>query len=259
VRIRSGLAAAIVLAVCFTVPTSVAATPSATTVVSIPRVGALFVPYLPGLTQALGLPHECSASVVHSASRNVVLTAAHCIVGTGVGYGFAPGYHDGVFPYGVWSVRRVYVNAAWKTSHDPKHDYAFLVVAPRTIGGVVKNIENVVGGYLLGSVPPAGSTVTVDGYVAGARDRPITCTTTTYRTDGYPSIDCDGFADGTSGGPWLRSGAVVGVIGGLHQGGCTPGTSYSAPFGLDAHTDLARAVAGGRGDLLGSPGSDGCS
>src|SRR5439155_3587094 len=142
-----------------------------------------------------------------------------------------------------------------KTSHDPKHDYALLVVAPRIIGGIAKNIEDVVGSYVLGSAPPAGSKVTVDGYVAGVRDRPITCTANTYRTSGYPSFDCDGFANGTSGGPWIRSGSVVGVIGGLHQGGCTPRTSYSSPFGADVRADLARAVAGGPGDVVGTPGS----
>ena len=235
------------------------AAPTAQPVPSIPRVGAVFVPYLPVLTEVFGLPHTCSASVVHSSGHNVVLTAAHCIVGSGIGYAFAPGYHDGVFPYGAWTVRRVYVNPAWKANHDPHVDYAFLVVGPHTIGGVAKNIEDVVGAYPLGAAPPPGSTVTVDGYVTGSHDRPLTCTSTTYRTSGYPSFDCRGFADGTSGGPWLRAGSVVGVIGGLNQGGCTPNTSYSSPFGAATAAVLARAAAGGVGDLVTPAGSSGCS
>ncbi len=257
-RVRSRIAAAIAVALIVGAGGPVAATPS-TTVVSVPRVGAIFVPYVPGLTQALHLPHTCTGSVVHSPSRNIVVTAAHCILaGNGTGFAFAPGYHDGVFPYGAWTVRRVYVNPAWKANHDPLHDYAFLVVAPRTIAGISKNIEDVVGAYPLGAAPVAGTTVTVDGYLLGSHDRPLSCTTSTYLVSGYPTVDCAGFGDGTSGGPWLRGGKVVGVIGGLHQGGCVDGTSNTSPFGADTAADLARAAAGGPGDFLGVPGSDGC-
>jgi len=259
VRIRAA-AAVIGISLALSIPaTPIGATP-ATTAPPIPRVGAVFFPYLPGLTQLLGLPHTCTGSVVHSASRNVVLTAAHCVLsGSGAGFAFAPGYHDGVFPYGMWTVRRVYVNPAWKASHDPLHDYAFLTVAPRTVGGVSRNIEDVVGAYSLGTAPAAGTTVTVDGYLLGAHDRALTCTTSTYVVAGYPTVDCAGFGDGTSGGPWLRGDQVVGVIGGLHQGGCVDGTSNTSPFGSDVAADLARAAAGGPGDFLGLPGSSGCT
>ena len=236
----------------------VAAMGSAVHVTDIPRVGALYFPSGLGLTQRLDLPHHCSGSVVASPGHNLVLTAAHCVYDAGLGYQFAPGYHDGQFPYGLWTVRRVYVDPAWRAGHDPAHDWAFLAIAPLTVNGKVRNIQDLVGGYPLASAPPVGATVTVDGYVAGHNDEPITCTTVTYRTVGFPSMDCDGFANGTSGGPWLEGGQVVGVIGGLHQGGCTPSTSYSAPFGADTVADYARAVAGGAGDSPGFPGSDGC-
>jgi hypothetical protein len=49
--------------------------------------------------------------------------------------------------------------------------------------------------------------------------------------------DCDGYADGTSGGPFLAQvskatgrGTVIGVIGGDQQGGDTPDVSYSIRF-----------------------------
>lgn len=230
------------------------AVPTAHQVTSIPTVGPLFFPSILGLAPRLGLPHYCSASVVHSAGRNLVLTAAHCVYGTGLGIEFAPGDHDGVSPHGVWVVRRVYLDAAWVARRDPHRDFALLQMAPH---GTTR-IETVTGASVLGAAPAPGSTVTVDGYVAGSGGRPITCTTAAYLTAGYPSFDCAGFADGVSGGPWLSGDHVVGVIGGLHQGGCTPSTSYSSPFGAAIAALLVRAQAGGRGDVAPIPGGDGC-
>jgi hypothetical protein len=235
-------------------PTTAVAAPAARTVTSIQSVGPLFFPSLLGLGPALGLPHFCSGSVVHSASRDLVLTAAHCVYGTGVGFEFAPGYHDGVSPYGVWTVTRVYVDPAWTRDQDPQHDVALLRVAPR--GG--QQIEDRTAAAVLTRAPAAGMPVTVDGYVAGSGGRPITCTAPVYYTSGFPSFDCAGYADGVSGGPWLTGAHAVGVVGGLHQGGCTDSTSYSPAFGADTFALLARAQAGGRGDIAPIPGSDGC-
>jgi hypothetical protein len=228
--------------------------PAAQTVTSIPSVGPLFFPSLLGLGPALGLPHTCSASVVHSAGRNLVLTAAHCVFGTGLGFEFAPGYHDGVSPNGVWTVLRVYVDPAWTASQDPQHDVAILQVAPRA----GQQVEDRTGAAALGLAPAADTPVTVDGYVAGSGGRPITCTAPVYYTAGFPSFDCAGYAAGVSGGPWLSGGHVVGVVGGLHQGGCTDSTSYSPAFGAGVTALLARAEQGGSGDVAPFPGSDGC-
>jgi hypothetical protein len=236
-----------------------AATPSATTVRSIPRVGALFFPSYLGSALLLGLPHGCSASVVHSPQHDLVLTAAHCIVGNGVGYDFVPGYHDGVAPHGVWSAQHVYVDPAWIADRDPQHDYAFLQVAPKQWHGARHEIEDLTGAFTLGDQPLPGSTVSVDGYLTGVRDRPITCTSTVYDTDGFPSFDCGGFANGTSGGPWVRGAKVVGVIGGLHQGGCTPSTTYSAAFGADVHAVWTRAATHTDPDFVPVAGPDGCA
>ncbi|MDP9117558.1 MAG: trypsin-like peptidase domain-containing protein [Actinomycetota bacterium] len=231
---------------------------NATTVTEIPAVGAIFVPSVLSLAVLLGLPHECSGSVVHSASRDLVLTAAHCVVGPGIGYGFAPEYHDGQAPEGVWSVIRVYVNPAWTRTQDPQHDYAFLQVAPQLWHGALRNLEDVAGAHTLATAPARASLVTVDGYVQGANDEPITCTATVYDTAEYPSFDCGGFGAGTSGGPWLQGSRVVGVIGGRQQGGCADATSYTSAFGPDIGVDLARAGSGAPGDFAPLGGSSGC-
>lgn len=219
-----------------------------------PTAGALFFPSVLGLGPTLNLPHYCSASVIDSPGHDLVLTAAHCVFGTGAGIEFAPGFSDGATPYGVWAVSRVYVDAQWRTGHDPQHDFAIL----RMVARHGRNVEDATGGHPIGSAPTAGTPVKVTGYVAGSGGAPVTCTAPVYYTAGYPSFDCAGFAGGVSGGPWLSNGAVVGEIAGLHQGGCTPTTSYSPAFGPAIVALLARAEAGGHGDVAPVPGSDGC-
>jgi hypothetical protein len=154
----------------------------------------------------------------------------------------------------VWAVRRVYVDAAWRARQDPQHDLAILQVAPH--GDT--EVEDVTGASELGTAPAPGTAVTVVGYVAGSGGAPLRCTTHTYDTHGFPAVDCPDFADGVSGGPWLHGRHLVGTTGGLHQGGCTPATSYSAAFGRAAAHLLARAEAGGPGDIAPIPGNDGC-
>ena len=245
-RLRS-LAAVLLaaLGICSTQGAAAGATARATTGASIPTVGALFIPSVLGLGPRLGLPHYCSASVVHSPGHDLVLTAAHCVYGTGFAIEFAPGFHDGISPYGVWAVRRAYLDPQWLHGQDPHHDFAVLQLGRK--GGL--GVEDRTGpAPTLHSAPAAGSTVTVDGYVAGSGGRPISCAARVYYTLGYPAFDCAGFKGGVSGGPWLQGGHLVGVIGGLHQGGCTADTSYSAPFGAAVAELLARAERGGPGN-----------
>jgi hypothetical protein len=218
--------------------------PTAQTVTSIPTVGALFYPSVLGLLPMLNGPHFCSGSVVHSSGHDLVLTAAHCVYGPGLTLEFAPGFHDGIAPYGVWDVTKLYIDPAWAAGQDPHRDVALLQVAPRD----GRQIEDVVGAHPLG-VPSIGAAVTVDGYPAGSGGEPITCTNHIYDTQGYPSFDCNGFVSGVSGGPWYTGDRLVGATGGLDQGGCTDATSYSAPFGAWTFGLLQRAEADGPGDL----------
>ncbi|MET3962677.1 hypothetical protein ABIE44_002611 [Marmoricola sp. OAE513] len=220
-----------------------AAVPTAHQVETVPATGAIFYPSILGLFPTLGLPHFCSASVVDSPTRDLVVTAAHCVFGTGPTIEFAPLLHDNSLPAGVWSVTKIYIDPAWAKTFDPRHDVAFLRVAPR--GG--KKIEDVVDGHPLGT-PTVGQSVNVSGYPMGSKGRPLTCTAALELVDGYSGIRCNGFEDGTSGGPWLQDGRVVGVIGGLEQGGCAADAEYSTPFGADVQALFNRAVAGGKGD-----------
>jgi V8-like Glu-specific endopeptidase len=231
--------------------------PSAQHFAGVAKVGALF---LPGAYPTL---HTCTASVVKTKSRNVIMTAAHCVTGNGTGYRFAPGYRNGKTPYGVWSVTGAYGAPGWISRQDTHRDYAFLTVAPMQWNGTMRTLQSVTGGNRLGRTAQRGDRVTVIAYAAGSNDEALRCTTSVYIHDTWPAFDCGGFPGGTSGSPWLRStphGLVIdGDIGGLHQGGCTPSTSYSPPLGKPAQAALARAVSHAKSDVFPAAGSDGCS
>lgn len=223
---------------------SAASEPVGTPVTSVPAVGPLFFPSVLGLFPEHGDPHFCTASVVDSTTRDLLVTAAHCVYGTGATIEFAPGYHDKIAPAGYWDVRTVYIDPAWKAHRDPRDDVAILRVAPQS----GRQVQDVVGGRPLGT-PTAGAPVTVVGYPMGTGGEPLTCTNTLYDTDGFPSFDCSGYVDGTSGGPWIQAGAVVGVVGGYEQGGCSGATSYTAPFGANAQALLQKAESGAAGSV----------
>lgn len=238
-------------------PPSPPGTPTATSFAGVPTVGPLFGD---GLTR----PHSCTASVVASSGRDLILTAAHCFAGTGAGLLFAPGYNHGKTPFGVWTVRHAYVDPRWIKSQDPRYDVALLQVADHRHGRRTVDVQDVTGANLLLPRPRPGERITDVAYNYGIGDQPITCTTRAYYTNEYPSFNCHGFVGGSSGSPWLTSSPdthityVRGVIGGLHQGGCYEYTSYSAPFSTDVFRLLARATIGHDPDTVPQAGSDGC-
>jgi V8-like Glu-specific endopeptidase len=217
-------------------------------------VGALF---RPGSTK-----HLCTASVVDSTPGNLLITAAHCISGTAQGYTFAPGYHGGTEPFGSWTVVRAYGAPKWIANQAPQSDFAFLVVGPRQINGQSQQIQQVTGGNQLGTAPSSGAQITVPAYPQGSNDNPITCVTHVYYYATYPTFNCDPYVDGTSGAPWLQQSGqgsvVVGVLGGLHQGGCPSWTSYSSPFGPDTLSTYSRAAAGAKASTFPTAGGNGC-
>jgi V8-like Glu-specific endopeptidase len=219
-------------------------------------VGALFITGLFPL-------HICTASVVRSANRSVIVTAAHCIrSGTGEGYEFAPGFHDGKAPYGMWRVTKAYAAPGWIQHHNDRDDFAFLVVEPRRINGRLQRLQDVTGANALGYTPTPGTMVTVVGYPLGIGGSPKHCRVATRRHGRYSEFSCSGFGDGTSGGPWLARGPhgrrVVGLIGGLHQGSCSPAYSYSSPIARAAHRALYRAGHDKAPDHFPVPPGDGC-
>jgi len=232
-----------------------AGTPTARHFRGIPTVGPLFPPG--------GSVHTCTASVIGSPAGNLLITAAHCIAGTADGYTFAPGYHDGIEPFGSWTVVGAYGAPGWIAHQLPERDVAFLQVAPRQIDGHLVQIQDVTGANQLGPAPASGQLVTVPAYAVGQDDEPVTCSAHVYFRGPYPAFNCNPYVDGTSGAPWLQhrgqDSMVVGIIGGLHQGGCYAWTSYSAPFGPSTTRTYADAFSGREPVTLPAAGSDGCT
>jgi V8-like Glu-specific endopeptidase len=207
-------------------------------------VGALFA-YSGGKLGA----HFCTASVVHSRGGDLAVTAAHCVTGDAAQIVFIPGYANGKSPYGVWRVTQVYTDQAWKSSQDPDDDVAFLRLSKASDG---VPIEDVTGAERLGSSESAGTLVQVVGYPDGENE-PVWCVNWTKSfSPTQLQFDCDGYTDGTSGGPFLSDvssvsgeGTIIGVIGGYEQGGLTPSVSYASVFGAEVAALYQTAAADG--------------
>lgn len=216
-------------------PSAAAVPPLGVTATALPdatvaRVGALFAGGLDG-------GHFCTASVVHSADRDVIATAAHCLDHPDTTV-FAPGYRDGKAPYGVWRLTGVDVAGDWTDGKDPDDDIAFATLAP--LDGA--QIEDVVGGFPVATEQPDDVTVTVLGYPS-TLDAPLRCTNaTSLLSETQRRVECPDLSGGTSGSPWLADGALAGVLGGYEEGGTVPEVSYSAVMG-DQALELYREAA----------------
>lgn len=182
--------------------------------------------------------HFCTATVIDSATLNIVLTAAHCVYGSGYAthVAYVPGWHNGVSPYGVWPVQSITVASGWQQSQNSNLDFAFLKVAPPS--GQRQPVQLVTGGLQLGINTGYAHPVTVIGY-NNTDSQPIRCATKSFEAwAGQMEFYCNGFWDGTSGGPWITNfnqatgtGTVIGDIGGYEQGGDYTWSSYSDYYG----------------------------
>lgn len=189
--------------------------------------------------------HYCTASVINSPKRNLLLTAAHCLYdpATGSWHGhivFVPRYGRGHRPYGTWPVWAMVVDKRWTDRADPDVDFGFAAV--QVVDG--RRIADVVGANQLLIDQGPVNRVRVIGYPARSsspQDRAVACDVLTHRFAARQMrFDCRGFYGGTSGGPLIKaydprtqSGYAVGVIGGYHLGGSRDWRSYSPAFTSD--------------------------
>ena len=213
------------------------------------RVGAIFIDG--------GPVHVCTGSVVHSASGNLMMTAAHCLAGASQ-ITFVPGLAGGAAPApaDVWKAEAIYLDPRWTASKDPHADFAIARISNDAAGSVESHVGLALA---LGTAPPPGSHVTVLGYPAGVGGSPIGCqASTSVNESGFPSLACEGLVDGTSGAPWVSGTMLTGLIGGFERGGCAANMSYSAPFDDRVAQLLARAEAGGPGDPVPNDLDDSC-
>ncbi|MFE2242248.1 trypsin-like serine protease [Streptomyces virginiae] len=194
--------------------------------------GALF-------TNGLDSDHFCTATVVHSPGRNLIVTAGHCLLagdqadGTAV---FAPAYANDTAPYGTWKIEKVFEDDRWAEGTDDDYDLAFATLAPDAQG---RSIEDVTGAAVLDTSGRAGEEVTVTGYPAD-RKIPRTCTATAVRESATQQrFDCADFPGGTSGSAWIaRDGKIVGIL----TGGETDDVSTSTILGEYASSLYTKAT-----------------
>src|ERR1700682_3543333 len=164
-----------------------------------PEVGAVFL--------GAGSLHTCSGAVLDSPAGDLILTAAHCLVG-GVDTTFVAGFNNEAAPENTWRVDVVYLDPSWVQNQDPQADFAIARVTRDAAGAVESQAGR---GLALGSTPPAGTTVTITGYGLGEGGGPIACrAATAISAGGFPSPPCVGLVDGTRGAPWLAGGAGTG-------------------------------------------------
>ncbi|MFE9629877.1 trypsin-like peptidase domain-containing protein [Streptomyces sp. NPDC006463] len=217
-----------------------------------------------------GGAYFCTASVVASPGRNLVLSAAHCLLGSDTQQvAFVPLYtRANPQPYGIFPVLRdagghskIWIDPRYRSQGPDRAaalDVAFAQVGPDSHGFPVQDVVG--GNRLVTGAGYAHAQVTLIGYPASAA-RPRLCVNRTTkftspdaRTPGsFLRIDCTGYPGGTSGGPFLTrydtrtgTGDVVGVIGGWKTGGDTADTSYSSYFGTDIRKLYEKAVAGAK-------------
>jgi V8-like Glu-specific endopeptidase len=218
----------------------------------MPQVGALFS------VDSNGRPtsHFCTASVVDSPRGDVIATAAHCVIDPTSGqptqpFLFAPGYHDGKFPFGTWAPQQIVVDPQWSGGGNPDYDVAFVVLRPNA---AKETVQGAVGSdrVAFGDTSAQPGLVGVVGY-PGSGEQPIGCLNTTKPYNPNQSeFDCAGYEDGSSGGPLLHGidpetgeGTLVGVIGGYQEGGDTPDISYAAHFTDKIKALYTKAAAAG--------------
>ncbi|MER5869818.1 trypsin-like peptidase domain-containing protein [Streptomyces sp. NPDC002044] len=195
--------------------------------------GALF-------TKGLDGDHFCTATVVHSPGRDLIVTAGHCLLDGEQGEDgavFAPAYANGVAPYGTWKLERVFEDDRWARGADDDYDLAFARLAPDDRG---RAIEDVTGAAALDTSGRAGEEVTVTGYPAD-RKVPRTCTAVAVRESATEQrFDCADFPGGTSGSAWIaRDGKIIGIL----TGGDTDDVSTSTVLGPYAASLYAKATA----------------
>jgi hypothetical protein len=229
---------------------SYAGVPDAT-VPPLPVNGRLFLRQGP-------LRGYCSGTAINSPTRQLVLTAGHCVNSGPLDrqrhsiwsqyLAFVPAYNDGIAPFGVFVARRgaVYSPKPWVRGGNPNFDIGAFLTDPNANG---QNVADAVGG---------GATIVTDqdrqqqfqtfGYPGKVRqlqecDSPyVGDDTFTYRFPGPPTmaIGCY-WRPGSSGGGWLISNgtAIDGLTSYSHRHNHTH--TFSPYFGSG---NVGRLVAG---------------
>jgi V8-like Glu-specific endopeptidase len=211
-----------------------------------------------------GEDYACSGTLVGGKGTDVVLTAAHCVTGGpgkdgatrwATNWMFAPGFVNGLLPYGEYTARRFFVSKDWTgpLGGREQYDAAFVQVATATLHGASSAAQ-----------PPPGLPVKFAGrqdsaplsraYVFGyPAELPYSglyldyCAGPVVASGGSVRTPC-GMTAGDSGGPWLagfspRSGSGQVVAVSTYKVSGSPRALYGAVLGPQARALYERAVS----------------
>jgi V8-like Glu-specific endopeptidase len=223
-----------------------------------PGVGRLF------LTMEPGGDESCTATAVPSSSGDVAFTAGHCANGgftrddqpvKATHVVFAPGYHDGTAPYGMFPARAFAWSDTYGGPSSSLDDDAVLALDP--VGG--KHVADAAGtqDISFGKVESPVDTTAV-GYPVSRLakgETPESCrlpsTLSTNSVYSSWNSTCD-MAGGSSGGPWLRNfdpATGKGTIFSVTSKGTVNEDGTTAKLDGSAFTDAVRSLYDGAGSL----------
>ncbi|WP_051263505.1 trypsin-like serine peptidase [Actinomyces johnsonii] len=156
----------------------------------------------------------CSASVLNTPSKSVVITAAHCIYSSKKGWAknavFVPDYdrtQADPDPVGVWTARSMRTFDSWRADQaDYRNDVAYVTLNDG--GDANKPVVDVVGGHGLAWGGSYVFRATIFGYPTNktnpdGRGTIYSCVKTTEESEGKVRTEGCDFGFGGSGGPWL--------------------------------------------------------
>ncbi|MQY38971.1 hypothetical protein SRB17_69860 [Streptomyces sp. RB17] len=224
-----------------------------------PMIGTFFFDGKP-----LGGNTYCTGSVVHTAAKDIVLTAGHCGIGlSGATHRiFVPQYRSGKSaaqqPFGVYPVVQVYRDSRYTANTKTAASDLDLSFAQVDAGSRGK-VEDVTGALTFTATSSYHHKVTVIGYPGSgsvnAEHVPVRCPVTTSQLPGFRQLrmTCKGFYGGVSGGPWIEdynsttgTGKVIGNTGGYNGGGNDANddwVTYAPVYGKDAQDLFDHAAA----------------
>lgn len=205
---------------------------------------------------------SCSATVVTSFTRDLLLTAGHCVVvPTGSGPAFAanvlfvPGYRSGARPFGTYVATRLRAPAIWAFEGDIALDVGTVNVGPGPGGPIQDTLGSRGISFNRTTNSYRGRTFQIFGYPALPSpfydgERPILCSS---RFAGFQRFTGSVLAtpchqqEGSSGGAWMIKGGLVNSL--VSHAGCfQPGPACKVIAGTylgGAAFKLWTASAGG--------------
>ncbi|WP_330277039.1 hypothetical protein OG205_16025 [Lentzea sp. NBC_00516] len=216
-----------------------------------PGVGRLF------MSTSTGEDHSCTATVVPSATRDVVLTAGHCVNGgldrwdnpiKILNVVFVPGYDHGSRPHGVFVARAFAWSDTYNGPMSGLDDDAVIALDP-VDGGHVQDVAGTQDISFDAVASPVDQTTL--GYPVSALERGealLSCARpATLKVNSVMSAwetDCD-LAGGSSGGPWLRGfdpATGKGTIFAVTSRGTMNGDLVTTDLSAAKLTDAVRAL-----------------